>query len=347
MPKWNSHRAPFPGLEPFAEDDAGIFFGREAEISQLFDRLNPSLPRKAARIIPVVGPSGVGKSSLVQAGLVPRLRKSRRHWNITSPVVPGSEPVKNLATALSGMGIYSPGSDAINADNSANLSKGSRLKRVSRTSNLLIIDQAEELFTLAGARSREQFLDLLAQLLASNPDLWVIMILRSDFLTGFLQGEFADWFRSPVVIGALANSALLELIQRPAVEAGLQFDPPALPQTIVSECGSGMALPLLAYMLNELYLSSTRSKTLSEPAYRSLGGVSGVIAKQADKVTVELISANADAPVMETLMKFVTINSGAFTRRRVMRSTLTRGESQVVDGFIAARLLVGNTETEF
>ena len=346
MPKWNSRRPPFPGLEPFAEDDAGIFFGREAEISQLFDRLNPSLPRKAARIIPVVGPSGVGKSSLVQASLVPRLRKSRRHWSIASPMMPGSDPVKNLATSLSGMGIDSPGTGAVNADNFANLSKDSRPTRASRTSNLLIIDQAEELLTLTGARGREQFLDFLAQLLASNPDLWVIMILRSDFLTRFLQGRFAGWFRSPVVIGALTNSALLELIQRPALEAGLQFEPLTLPQTIVSECSSGMALPLLAYMLHELYLSSTKSKTLSEPAYRSLGAVSGVIAKQADKVTVELISANADAPVMETLTKFVTINSGAFTRRRVMRSTLTREESQVVDGFIAARLLVGDTEIE-
>jgi hypothetical protein len=78
QPLWKSDQSPFPGLEAFTEQDSAVFFGREAEITELLGRLHPVVAAQANRLIAVVGPSGVGKSSLVRAGVVPRLRLDRR-----------------------------------------------------------------------------------------------------------------------------------------------------------------------------------------------------------------------------------------------------------------------------
>jgi hypothetical protein len=65
-PVWDSERSPFPGLEAFTEQDSAVFFGRDAEITELLDRLHPVVTTHANRLVAVVGPSGAGKSSLVQ-----------------------------------------------------------------------------------------------------------------------------------------------------------------------------------------------------------------------------------------------------------------------------------------
>jgi AAA ATPase domain len=87
---WDSDRSPFPGLEAFAERDSAVFFGRNAEITELLDRLHPVVAAQVNRIVTVVGPSGAGKSSLAQAGVVARLRQRRGDWIVVPPVVPGT-----------------------------------------------------------------------------------------------------------------------------------------------------------------------------------------------------------------------------------------------------------------
>lgn len=76
-PDWTSDRSPYPGLEAFTEQDPAVFFGREAETTELLERLHPVVIGQADRLVAVVGPSGAGKSSLVQAGVIPRLRHRR------------------------------------------------------------------------------------------------------------------------------------------------------------------------------------------------------------------------------------------------------------------------------
>jgi hypothetical protein len=97
---WDSSRPPYPGLESFVEQDAGIFFGREPQIIELLERLHPTLPEQAQRFVAVIGPSGVGKSSLVQAGLLPRLAQRRTCWVALPPLVPGEQPTRSLARSL-------------------------------------------------------------------------------------------------------------------------------------------------------------------------------------------------------------------------------------------------------
>ncbi|MGH4010373.1 MAG: hypothetical protein ACRDTH_19805 [Pseudonocardiaceae bacterium] len=177
---------------------------------------------------------------------------------------------------------------------------------------LVIVDQAEELMTLSGKAERDAFLGLLASALDADPRVWIIMILRSEFLTAFLGTEQARLFRDPVAVGTVDRAALVEVIEQPARRAGLTFDPPSLPQQMTAD------------------------------AYQRIGGVAGVLTRQADKVTTEL--GGTDGPVLSTLLKFVTIGEDEPTRRRVRRSTLTEPQWRVVQAFIAARLLTSDTD---
>jgi hypothetical protein len=97
---WSRLRPPYPGLEAFTEQDAGVFFGRDKETSELLERLHPTLLDQAHRFVAVVGPSGVGKSSLVHAGLLPRLAQRRASWIVVPTLVPQDEPIRNLALSL-------------------------------------------------------------------------------------------------------------------------------------------------------------------------------------------------------------------------------------------------------
>ncbi len=336
-PVWDSDRSPFPRLEAFTEQDSAVFFGRDAEITELLDRLHPVVAAQANRLVAVVGPSGAGKSSLVQAGVVPRLRNRRGGWIIVPPVVPGDHPLRSLARSLAAAGSGRP-TDEVQAPRFVD-----ELRTAHRRPNapvLVIVDQAEELITLSGQAERDAFLGLLASALDADPRLWIIMILRSEFLTAFLGTEQARLFRDPVAVGTLGHAALVEVIEQPARRAALTFDPPTLPQRMAADAGGGDALPLLAYALQELRLAAGSSGALTADAYQRIGGVAGVLTRQADKVAAEL--GGADGPVLSTLLKFVTIGENEPTRRRVQRSALTDVQWRVVQAFIAARLLTSH-----
>lgn len=346
-PTWRSARPPYPGLEAFTEDDAAVFFGRDVEISLLMDRLNPANAESAHRFVAVIGPSGVGKSSLIQAGLAPRLALLRRPWAILPPMTPEHQPMHNLARSLATADGRIEDADRIAAElargpealsrhlEALRTAKGDRSARV-----LLILDQAEELLTMTPESERTEFLDLLRHSLWPDRRLWAIATLRSEFLTAFLQAGCADLFRNPVVLGALGRAALLEVIEKPAATTSITFAPRVV-IGLVADTGSGDALPLLAYTLQALYLrAQARSDdTITEDDYRALGGVSGILAARADKVAAELAADPAAAPVLPTLLKFVTLEEGEATRRRVRRGMLTPAEHHVADAFIGERLL--------
>ena len=332
-PVWDSDRSPFPGLEAFTEQDSAMFFGRDAEIDELLERLHPVVAAQANRMITVVGPSGVGKSSLVQAGMVPQLRKRRGGWIVAPPMVPGNYPLRCLAAVKSGQPTTVRFADDLRA-----------VEGRPNAPVLVIIDQAEELITLSGQAERDDFLALLVSALEADPRLWIIMIMRSEFLTAFLGTEQAQLFRELVVVSALGHAALVEVIEQPAQRAGLTFDPPSLPQRMATDAGGGDALPLLAYALQELCLTAGRHGVLTADAYQRIGGVTGVLTRQADKVAAEL--GGAEGPVLSTLLAFVTIGENEPTRRRVQRSVLTDAQWRIAQAFIAARLLTSDGDGE-
>lgn len=296
---WNNAQPPYPGLEAFTEDDAAVFFGRDRVIAELIGRLHPVVPGRAQRFVTVIGPSGSGKSSLVRAGLLPALARRRGRWAVAVPFSPGEDPVGTLQRRLAQLPEERPA--------------------------LLVIDQLEELLTLASREERNAFLTAVRDALRRDARLWMVATLRSDFLTGFLESGFAELVRDPAVVGALARDTLHEVIEKHAEQAGLTFAPGVVAR-MVDECGGGDALPLLAYTLQELYLRAGGSGgTVTEEAYRALGGIAGALSERADQITGEL----ADAPVIPTLLRFVTIDRNDATRRRVRRGDLTPREQEV------------------
>ena len=94
---FDPNRPPYPGLEAFDEDDAALFFGRSKEIAALTGYLHPPFAVDTRQFVAVTGPSGSGKSSLVRAGLIPRLRLTNR-WCIPRPIVPRDRPDRGVGS---------------------------------------------------------------------------------------------------------------------------------------------------------------------------------------------------------------------------------------------------------
>src|SRR3954462_12605357 len=97
---WDPTRSPYPGLVSFAPEDAAVFFGRRPETHRLVELLTSTLQRGPGRMVAVVGPSGSGKSSLLHAGLLPRLARMPERWLVVPPLRPGAQPTAALAGGL-------------------------------------------------------------------------------------------------------------------------------------------------------------------------------------------------------------------------------------------------------
>ena len=98
---WDGSRPAYPGLLAFQEEDAAIFFGRDDEIGDGLDVVNKVRRLGQTGLVMVLGASGTGKSSLVRAGLVPRLRRDTERWLVVDPFRPRDDPARALATVLS------------------------------------------------------------------------------------------------------------------------------------------------------------------------------------------------------------------------------------------------------
>jgi ABC-type glutathione transport system ATPase component len=179
---------PFPGLRPFREDEAHLFFGREKQVTELLTRL------AATRFLAVVGTSGSGKSSLVLAGLLPALdagaMQSTAAWRI-AVVRPGKNPVGELARKLASEDALGPGDRILGTleSSSRGLIEVTRQAGLSSDESLLVVvDQFEEIFRFSreeehGADRAASFIDLL--LTTANDagtSIYVLLTMRSDFL---------------------------------------------------------------------------------------------------------------------------------------------------------------------
>ncbi|WP_369173144.1 AAA family ATPase [Streptomyces sp. R28] len=351
QPVWTGHRPPYPGLEAFTDDDAAVFFGRGAETDELTDRLHPAVRGSRRQFVAVVGPSGSGKSSLVQAGLVPALSRRRTAWLVLPPLRPGGHPLRSLAQALAASSLAASAGARPSAVEEQLRDGGAeelvRLVDELRVSGrrrgaaavLLVVDQFEELFTQTAPAAREGFLSLLQATLERDPALWVVATLRSEFLTPLLASSFAPFVQRPVMVGVLGRDALGQIVEEPAALAGLRFSPGVVAR-IVDDTGSGDALPLLAFTLQQLFLRVRDSGVVRREDYDRLGGVSGALVRQAENVCAELGARGIDEPdILGVVSRFVTLDGSEPTRRRVRREAFGPAELEVVDAFVEARLL--------
>lgn len=151
-------RPPYPGMLAFEEEDAAVFFGRDEEIARGLELLNRIHHLGEPPVVMVLGGSGTGKSSLVRAGLIPRLRRNREQWLIAGPVRPRTDPIEQLAGAIRrafeeiGASPVAQEIDRTLRDDGANglttLLTELRLRSGhAQAKVLLVIDQFEELMT--------------------------------------------------------------------------------------------------------------------------------------------------------------------------------------------------------
>jgi WD40 repeat protein len=348
---WDDTRPPYPGLRAFQLDDAAVFFGRENELSELLGRLQTSLHRSAS--LTLVGPSGSGKSSLVYAGLLPRLRRLPGEWALLPAVTPGERPVKALARALARGVSHEQGprdrselENRLRQDPEKLLGLARDLAEAQGTDGrlvLLFIDQAEELVTRAGDEAREDFLRVIGPAISATGPLRLLLTLRSEFLNRLLQHPgMADLLRESMPLGPIDRARLPAIITGPARRAGLTFED-GLVERIVEDTHGGDALPLLAYTLRQLQERAGVDRTISRASYEAHGGVVGTLRGHADQLLQDLDRRGLGALVLPTLLKLVTLgDSNEPTSRRLARRRLSVAENQIIDAFIGAHLLVSD-----
>jgi hypothetical protein len=320
--------APYKGLDAFQGEDVASFFGRAATVRSMLDRLG------ASRLLAVTGLSGSGKSSVVRAGLIPRLREGElpgsREWRVPDPIVPGKDPVRALADLA---GLLAPSSGALRqpADFVDALdSAGAPV--------LISIDQFEELFTLCEREEDRRF--VLAALTAAATEgkyrHVVVITMRSEFDSRVeTDPAFAELFAAGrIQIGALSARELRTAIEQPAAQVGVHFEP-GLPDELVQRVlGEPAGLPLLQFTLLELWKRRTADNKLGWEAYTELGGSPReILARRATEV-YESFETNQDRTFSHRIfLALAEIGAGLEpTARRVARSELDRiGSRDSVD----------------
>jgi serine/threonine protein kinase/WD40 repeat protein len=341
---------PYRGLQTFDEEHARFFFGREADIQRLVERL------KASRFLTILGPSGSGKSSLARAGLVPAIRAGALpgsdRWEIAL-LRPGPEPLEVLSAEL--FRWNATGSAKVlsrqMAEDHRTLHRAASVVLTGRPPTdqiVLLIDQFEEVFTLCrDERERKSFLsNLLYAASAPGGRSVVVLTMRADFYPrcaaypDLAQLAASEQF----LVGPMSEDGVRRAIEQPARLVGLSFDR-GLVDTILRDVGSQPAtLPLLEHALFELWVQR-RGGRLTLQAYRQVGGVEGAIARRAEAIYKEL-DTNRQAIVRSVMLRLTQPGEGTEdTRRRAMVDELATVPDQalaveaVVEELVRARLL--------
>jgi len=321
---------PYRGLEAFREEHAAFFAGRAAFANELFKFT------VGKELVAVVGPSGSGKSSVVQAGLVPLLRRQlppEITWDVIT-FTPGTDPFLRLASALAPL-LEQDLSETDRLTEAHKLGKRladdeirleSVINRVIEKSNgtgglLAVADQFEELFTLTPEPNRRPFARALVQALG-KARFTLLVTLRADFYSQIitLDRELSDRLApAQVNIGALTRDELRESIVKPGKLVGLEFEP-GLVDRILHDVGSEPGnLPLLEFALTGLW-SKRQNRTLTNAAYDKIGGVTGALAQRAEAVFAQFAPQEQTAVrrLLSRLVRVARPEEGAEdTRQRI------------------------------
>ena len=343
--RFTTTRNPFKGLAAFHESDADDFFGRGAVTRTLVDAIG------ASRFVGVVGPSGIGKSSVVRAGLIPALRRGAvagsEGWVITD-MLPGTRPFLELGRALERVAVEFPATARERfADQQVDALQDLERVLPDGAELLLVIDQFEELFTMADEATARAFLAML-EACVDNDRLRVVVTLRADFLDRpLLLSSFGELLGDNMVtVPAPGGRELGEAVVGPANGVGVQIDPALVERITADVLDQPGALPLLQHTLAELF-DGRDSDLLTLNAYQSLGGVNGSLAGRAE-ATFNRLEPDQQAAMRQVFLRLVTIvDDAAPTRRRVRIADLTDiAQPATIDGFVRARLLVNDNDPD-
>jgi len=283
---------PFPGLSSFGEKKYHkFFFGRDELIRDLQKELAKD------NFLAVIGTSGSGKSSVVRAGLIPKLKEEELslQW---AYMTPGKEPLRQLKRRLE------------------------RLLKVSEHHSILVVDQFEELFTLC--EDKAERVEFIEKLLNFADRRKVVITMRADFLG---ECTFYPELRKRIetrqkLVGPMEPAELITAMKMQADRGGLRFEA-GLSHAILNDVqGEPGAMPLLQYALQELW-KRRRGRWLCDEEYQAIGRVQKAIAKTADDFYNSLSVAEQEQ-VQNIFLRLTRLDASAVpgekrrdTRRRV------------------------------
>lgn len=368
--------SPFPGLQAYDARFASVFFGRGTQIATLLERIAQQVKYGRAFCL-LLGPSGSGKSSLVNAGILPNLMQEGGYHGIEvlsytsldlADVAP-QQLLLNLASALLDWELQDePILTGYSAEQLAHtlaetpaeiiqrlsLALHNDKQRVKRCA--LFIDRLEVLLSspLFNDEERNQFVALL-ELFATSNTVLVLSACRNEFypllvnyptlMAGKAKGAHFD-------LAAPNRTDLLQMIRLPALAAGLSFDTDPdtavpLDETLCSEAASNPdALPMLQYTLQQLYLQRSNDNKLLVSVYNSLGGIEGAIGKNAEQAIRTLTTTEqASLPAVLSLLVTLREDEQSITSRSARFSQLnTDAERALVQTLVEQRLFVSHLQ---
>lgn len=279
---------PYLGLARFGVEDHDRFFGRDRLVDELVDLFVRS------ELVVVVGPSGSGKSSLLRAGLLHRVRDGAIRGHRTSSIrvlTPGPRPAHTHA------GLFDP----------AVLSEGT----------LIVVDQFEEIFTqCTDTGERARFVELLRSATGTGSGVRVVVAVRADFYGHLTQHRtLADAARrASMLVPPMSPDELREAIIKPAAHAGLVVERALTARLLSESADEDGSLPLVSHALLEIW-RRRRGRVLTEAAYDETGGIQGAIARTADDLYARLSPAQAEA-ARRLLLRLITPGQGTPDTRR-------------------------------
>jgi Novel STAND NTPase 1/TIR domain/WD domain, G-beta repeat len=358
-------RAPYPGLAAFRREDAAVYFGREQEVTDLLAVLRECRAPSRPRLVLVQGASGTGKSSLLRAGVLPRLERDPENWLVVPPFRPLGDPFQSLSDALSAAGATQdeplPTSNLSDPVKQAAWAKwiansATELRRRAghpEAAVLLSVDQLEEALAGSSGGIGDAFLLVLCGALsAADHRLLAVATLRADF-TGTLQRHAA--LREPVAtgreilatrafqLGPLQRAAFHAVIAGPATLVGLELEP-GLALRIVDEARSDDALPLLAFALRELWdRYAKKNLKLTSAEYDSFGGLEAAVGTRAEQIIAAVHPSAKELDSFRTTLVFHMAElsaEGRILRRPLPLAKMPEAARRLVDEFARARLLV-------
>ncbi|MAT95993.1 MAG: hypothetical protein CL608_02400 [Anaerolineaceae bacterium] len=348
QPEIPDSHCPYIGLEAFDEENKNLFYGRDQLVRELLDQVLVS------RLVTAVGPSGSGKSSVVRAGLLPRLEEGAlpgsEDWHYYPTIVPGAAPLTSLARLLEPEGVDTAVWVTENYDtflnNSEHLAK--LVNEVVKGPAVLSIDQFEETFTLChDDQERDAFIDNLLGLVNSREARHVVILtMRVDYESYLNKVPmFKSLYEQGLVrVTAMNASELHDAIEQPAEAIGLKFEDGLIEALVREIVGEPAALPLLQFALLQLWDDRERNR-ITWDAYRRLGGVMAALDHTADSLYNDLLPEEQNT-AKRILLRLVRPGTGVeFTRSRATRRSLYQsGEAndridRVLEKLVDARLL--------
>jgi hypothetical protein len=321
-------RCPYPGFPPFEEEDAAIFFGRDAQIVRGLDELRRLARTGVERMFIILGASGSGKSSFLRAGLWPRLKRDDRTWLLLPIIRPERAVISGkfgLVEALYRIMGKAPFAEKLQKQDLprsradieefvttrddglvkllAALRDAAHMPEFSGDATLpptivIPIDQGEELFNEDGRAEAKRFISILTKTLEADPRVLALAAMRTDSFPQVQNDTvLAALPKDTFPLDRMLEGSYREIIERPAAlvkPKPLKIDP-QLTDALLQDAAGQDALALLAFTLRYLYDKYLANNELSLEGYEKLGRLKGVIESTVKRAVAEGV-ANGELP---------------------------------------------------